>query len=853
MMAKDHDLLHPSLPQLHLYESVENEDQMALENSIGIFGDSEKSCSSFRKEMDVLLCGETDSQQTVSQLSCCSEPQPLTSPSFSLQGEEFSLDQGGSIHINEFPLTENQQLSLPKNISEKETSKQQTHTPTPSKTRPSSDSAIGSAFLHLESTIKGVSVDVQLNNLIDTALFPSQSENLTTKEAHDSLIEKPIAVESFVPHLQAPFSDQSVATGMNVVNEGTVPLFSDSDIQCTSTPEVENKELNDSATVLSVDASIVGATGEIKFQRNLGGVKIVFPPTTAEKNISFDDLINLFSLHEVRQAFCAENREQDIIQQLVQQGLGSEGVTPSGRASSLSQTSSLDLPNSLLSPLSSVCDSWSWEISQLLNADENSSQDGGGNRSELNTPVINLPTKRPDPCTFEKPIQFLPPSINVPLVKSSSAHVSSSFDSTRNVSNKEEMIIKMPSNYVGSINNIPTSNSLPISRSGSFCIISDSVTINESRRFPISGQSKLTSSEGANMNMPQRVFTPLQVQIPEEIDSTVRMSRTLNSCNTYFEELSLGISPVLDLDPNVATVRVSCPPTENSQHSLYKRELGIFPPIQTVENAQMPEKASTLIDSSDSGSKDVDYDIKEVAVDIIIDDGKTNWLKLLPDPTDEFIKKISHKCFRCHICSKSFRFKFQVQRHIRTNHSTEKPYICAVCGATFSIKYYLTRHMKVHDSNNKFKCKDCDREYTRRYQLLEHEQSHKGLPSVKCDHCEKRFSSKGAYNVHKSICPCNMQSYICDICGKTYPGLTALNHHRIRHEALKKFKCTMCESSFHTQWQLVKHTKRHASHGLYLCRYCSLAFNTTTNLKKHTARCPALTVNKVVKEQTQNN
>ncbi|XP_034233961.1 uncharacterized protein LOC117640990 isoform X1 [Thrips palmi] len=857
VIAKDPEPLHPSLPQLHLYESVDNEDQTALENSLGIsiFGDSEKNSPTFRKEMDVLLCGETDSQPTVSQLSCCSEPQPLTSPNFNLQGEEFSLDQGGSIHMNGFPLPEDQQLPLLKSIAEKETIKESAAlTSTSIETRPGSDNLVvgdvGPVITQLQTPVKDVSVDPQFEKLMNSQLFSSQFENPASKEAYVSLTENPSAIESYVPHLQKPLLSQSCTPSINVGNQGIGSICCDPSIRCNSVPEVENKDLNDSATILSVNASIVGAVGEIKFQRNMGGVKIVFPPTTAEKNISFDDLINLFSHNEVRQAFCAESKEEDIIQQLVQQGLGSEGVTPSGRASSLSQTSSLDLPNSLLSPMSSVCDSWSWEISQLLNGDENSN-DGGGNRSELNTPVVNLPTRRVDPCNFETPMQFVSLPSTVPVVKNSSGHVSDSFDSTRNISTSEQMNVKFTGNFESPICSIPISSSLSLPGSGHFGIASESDQMNGGGRFSIPthlNEVKLSSSECVNMNMPQRVFTPLQVQIPEELDSAVRMSRTLNSCNTYFEELSLGISPVLDLDPNVATVRVSCPPTENSQHSLFKRELGIITPIQTVEHAQRSDKASALVNSSDSGSKDVDCDIKEVSVDIIIDDGKTNWLKLLPDPTDEFIKKVSHKCFKCHICSKSFRFKFQVQRHIKTNHSTEKPYICAVCGATFSIKYYLTRHMKVHDSNNKFKCKDCNREFTRRYQLLEHEQSHKGLPRLKCDLCEKMFSSKSAFNVHRSICPLSMQSYICDICGKTYAGLTALNHHRMRHEPFKKFKCTMCESSFHTHWQLVKHTKRHASQGLYLCRYCSLAFNTTTNLKKHTAKCPALTVNKVAKD-----
>lgn len=719
--------------------------------------------------MDVLLCGETDSQPSVAHLSCCSEPRSLTSPSFSLQ--DFSLDQGNHLPINEFPLSE-EQLPPVKTASEREDNELE-YTAV-SKPGDNEHCAENNLMAEVPKLSCGFG---------DESLVVHSDKSLTQHTFEHQLVEN-ISSQAFTSADHSIIQDQTL---------GSLPSF-----QGNVSSEMDSLRVqNEANTVLTVDAKVVGASGEIKFQRNMGGVKIVFPPTTAEKAIKFDDLISLFSLNEVRQAFCAESKEEEIIQQLVQQGLGSEGVPQSGRMSSLSQASSLDLPNSLLSPLSSVCDSWSWEISQLLSGDENSNE--GDNRSELNTPIVTLPPKQTDCTNVVKSIQTAPPSYDVSL-------------------------------------DVPSTSVLD-----NFCMPSN---------FKISGSKLLPSPDSntshipCNLNIPQGIFTPLQVQIPEESDTPPRISRTLNSSNTYFDEISLGISPVIDLDPNVATVRMSCPPTENSQQSPFRRG------IETL-SLQAPNSSyiSNELPSTDACpavvSNDDDCDIKEVAVDIIIDDGKMNWLKLLPDPTDEFVKKISHKCYKCHICSRSFRFKFQVQRHIKITHSTSKPFICAICGATFSIKHYLTRHMKVHD-DTRLQCTLCDKKFTRQYQLAEHELTHTDPSSLKCSDCGKQCNSKNALSVHKSICSGTLQSYICDICGKTYPGLTALNHHRARHEPVKLFKCTMCESSFHTQWQLVKHTKRHATQGLYVCKFCSLAFNSTTNLKKHKAKCPALTLNKIV-------
>ncbi|KAK3919607.1 Zinc finger protein 397 [Frankliniella fusca] len=759
--------LPPPLTPLQLYEPLENEDirDIPLEStlSLSLFDDMDKNASSFRKEMDVLLCGETDSQQTVSRLSCCSEPRSLTSPSFSLQ--DFSMDQGNHLPMNEFPLSE-EQLPPVKTVNETE-----------------------SEGSKMEYTAATKSVDTKSS---DQSIM-SEGQQVSSSVEEESHITHP-----FGQQLQKSISYQEFEASPSLDNRaihqtiGTLPSFLGSINADVGSFKMQN-ELN---TVLTVDAKVVGASGEIKFQRNMGGVKIVFPPTTAEKAIKFDDLISLFSLNEVRQAFCAESKEEEIIHQLVQQGLGSEGVTQSGRLSSLSQASSLDLPNSLLSPLSSVCDSWSWEISQLLSGDDNSNE--GDNRSELNTPIVTLPPRLTDNSNLEKPIHSVPPPYNVLL-------------------------------------DVPTSSPLDN------LSVSSNFKISNSKVSPM--PEKNPSNIPCNLSIPQGLFTPLQVQIPEDSDNPSRISRTLHSSNTYFDEISLGISPVIDLDPNVATVRMSCPPSENFHQSPSRKctETMSFlvPNVSNTATELANINASTAVVSNDD-----DCDIKEVAVDIIIDDGKMNWLKLLPDPTDEFVKKISHKCYKCHICSRSFRFKFQVQRHIKITHSTSKPFICAVCGATFSIKHYLTRHMKVH-GDNKLQCSSCDKKFTRQYQLAEHELTHTDPSCMKCPDCGKQCNSKNAFNVHKSICSGTLQPYICDICGKTYPGLTALNHHRARHDSVKSFKCTMCESSFHTQWQLVKHTKRHATQGLYVCNFCSLAFNSTTNLKKHKAKCPALTVNKI--------
>jgi zinc finger protein MSN2/4 len=48
----------------------------------------------------------------------------------------------------------------------------------------------------------------------------------------------------------------------------------------------------------------------------------------------------------------------------------------------------------------------------------------------------------------------------------------------------------------------------------------------------------------------------------------------------------------------------------------------------------------------------------------------------------------------CHICSKNFQRKNDVQRHIRSVHSKEKPYKCDICDTRFTRPDGLKMHLE---------------------------------------------------------------------------------------------------------------------------------------------------------------
>jgi len=257
-----------------------------------------------------------------------------------------------------------------------------------------------------------------------------------------------------------------------------------------------------------------------------------------------------------------------------------------------------------------------------------------------------------------------------------------------------------------------------------------------------------------------RAMTPLEVSIPDE-----QPISGINSALSLFEDWNLGISPVLDLDPNVATV-------------------GLVP-------EQEPEKPP---------------EPKEVAIEFIVPSDKTpDFKRPASDAANEHITEVSPTLFQCKICDEKFRWRYKCQRHVRS-HTGEKPYICGICGTGFSVKYYLDRHVRGHDEASKLKCKVCGKCFSRPHLLKEHEDSHKGPPTLQCAKCSKRFNTKVGFQQH----PCTraQPKLVCDICGRTFPGRLALRHHRARHE-VARFRCPRCPAMYHVRYELDRHIRSH--------------------------------------------
>ncbi len=57
-------------------------------------------------------------------------------------------------------------------------------------------------------------------------------------------------------------------------------------------------------------------------------------------------------------------------------------------------------------------------------------------------------------------------------------------------------------------------------------------------------------------------------------------------------------------------------------------------------------------------------------------------------------EKIEQNMFDCHLCSKKFRSKGNLETHVRTVHEKVRPFVCAKCPKNFGQKINLLTHVR---------------------------------------------------------------------------------------------------------------------------------------------------------------
>lgn len=151
----------------------------------------------------------------------------------------------------------------------------------------------------------------------------------------------------------------------------------------------------------------------------------------------------------------------------------------------------------------------------------------------------------------------------------------------------------------------------------------------------------------------------------------------------------------------------------------------------------------------------------------------------------------------CHKCDKYFCNKDALKQHI--------------CRKSFMCKSKKKKHstvQKVHKIQNK-KCNQCEKSYKNRYNLQRHiKHTHEGL-KYKCELCQKMFSEPANLKRHIMCVHDKQKPYQCSVCNKAFGQKGDMEIHTDTvHGNLKPHACSFCSLSFYIKKYLKKHMKK---------------------------------------------
>ncbi|KAM7423948.1 hypothetical protein PAMA_000349 [Pampus argenteus] len=162
----------------------------------------------------------------------------------------------------------------------------------------------------------------------------------------------------------------------------------------------------------------------------------------------------------------------------------------------------------------------------------------------------------------------------------------------------------------------------------------------------------------------------------------------------------------------------------------------------------------------------------------------------------------------------------------------DRPYTCSVCSKNFRIKSILTRHMKMHTGEKPYSCSVCGKSFIQRSYLRTHMNSHSGQKPYTCSFCGRGFTQVGNMNAHMRI-HTGEKPHSCAECGKHFREKADLIKHTIIHTGEKPYSCTVCNMKFSAQSNLTRHMKTHSGERPYSCTVCGKRFIRRSHLIIH--------------------
>jgi len=198
--------------------------------------------------------------------------------------------------------------------------------------------------------------------------------------------------------------------------------------------------------------------------------------------------------------------------------------------------------------------------------------------------------------------------------------------------------------------------------------------------------------------------------------------------------------------------------------------------------------------------------------------------------------------FVCEECGTGFKKKSNLEKHLSSVHGTSS-FPCQICGKTFKSELYMTAHIRMH--NPQVPCPFCDRKFVNKTILDRHNKSaHSDDRPFVCEECGMGFKRKNILENHL-LSIHSTSSFPCGECGKLFKSEAYVASHMKAHDESSQFPCHFCTRKFVTRTKLKMHINTHTGETPYKCPHnCGKAFHSSDQLSHHKKQCKELILNK---------
>lgn len=344
-------------------------------------------------------------------------------------------------------------------------------------------------------------------------------------------------------------------------------------------------------------------------------------------------------------------------------------------------------------------------------------------------------------------------------------------------------------------------------------ILNNDITYLCASKFPLLMEKLQMADDIAFVNMKDIKTEP--VELEELPDIKTKPMDTGYELNSEFvikkEELYVGNNP-LDSEPECQS-ESEC----ESESSATNKQSNNDPDITTDDFSTSDVDTITSDDSFDPDSSETGTD-EESDCDTA-ERFECSHCKLFVKHLESHVERV-HLNFSknvnrtiCGLCLETFPRKVNLRNHQITVHNGNA-YACNLCDCmtrTYgAIKIHIVR---THSHERTFLCQHCAQSYKFIWELQRHvRKTHMGLTrerSNSCHLCDKKFFTSQTLKQHINSVHLNLRPFHCSIdgCGKTFNKKINLKCHRQVHTKENLFACIICDKKFTFKGNLKAHLK----------------------------------------------